>query len=238
MIHAENLLLIDIETVPQKKHYYELSERLQRLWDKKALLLDKDCEDTAKAFSEKAGIYAEFGKIVCISLGYFMKEKNDYTMKVKCLANDDEKIILHEFTEICNKFFRLPTMQFCGHNIREFDIPYICRRSFVNQINLPNILKDLQNKKPWENPMMDTLQFWKFGEYKSYISVDLLSTILDIESPKNDIDGSDVSQVYWQENDLKRITTYCNKDIVTVGQILMRLHGMPLLSEGNITISE
>ena len=125
-------------------------------------------------------------------------------------------------------------MQFCGHNIREFDIPYICRRAFVNQIQLPNILIDLQNKKPWENPMLDTLQFWKFGEYKSFISVELLATILDIESPKGDINGSDVARVYWQENDLPRIAAYCNRDIVTVAQVLMRLHAMPLLLEQNI----
>jgi 3'-5' exonuclease len=238
MIKAENLLLIDIETVPMQKDYSNLSERMQALWDKKAMLLDKDCTDTAKAFNEKAGIYAEFGKIICISLGYFIKGTNGYSLKIKCLSGDDEKKILMEFASICDKFFRLPIMQFCGHNIREFDIPYICRRSFVNQITLPNILSELQNKKPWENPMLDTLQFWKFGEYKSFISVDLLSSILDIESPKNDIDGSDVARVYWQENDLKRIAEYCNRDIVTVGQILMRLHGMPLMNENEISIAE
>jgi 3'-5' exonuclease len=236
MIKPENLLLIDIETVPLYKNYQQLNEKLQRLWDKKSLTLDKDNLNTAATFSEKAGIYAEFGKIVCIGLGYFVKTNTHYSLKVKTLAGHDEKKLLEDFRQVCNKFFKHPEKQFCGHNIREFDIPYICRRLFINQIRLPEILMDLQNKKPWENPMLDTLQFWKFGEYKNFTSVDLLSTILDIESPKDDIDGSEVANVYWKENDLDRIVRYCNKDVVTVAQILMRLNAMPLLNENEIVV--
>lgn len=235
MIKAENLLLIDIETVPLHKTYSDLGENMQKLWDKKSQKLEPDNEETDATFAEKAGIYAEFGKIICIGLGYFVKSKDDYTLKIKSLFGHDEKKLLEEFATVCNKFFRSADKQFCGHNIREFDIPYICRRSFINQIQLPNILTDLQNKKPWENPMLDTLQFWKFGEYKNFTSVDLLSTVLNIPTPKDDIDGSDVAKVYWQENNLERIVKYCNKDIVTVGQILMRLNGMNLLKEEEIT---
>jgi hypothetical protein len=115
-------------------------------------------------------------------------------------------------------------------------MPYICRRSFINQVKLPDVLMDLQNKKPWENPMLDTLQFWKFGEYKNFTSVDLLSTILDIDSPKDDIDGSEVAAVYWKENDLDRIVRYCTKDVVTVAQILMRLNAMPLLNDDDVVV--
>ena len=236
MIKPENLLLIDIETVPLYNYYQQLNEKLQRLWDKKSLTLDKDNLNTAATFSEKAGIYAEFGKIVCIGLGYFVKSNERFSLKVKTLAGHDEKKLLEDFRQVCNKFFKHPEKQFCGHNIREFDIPYICRRSFINQIQLPEILMDLQNKKPWENPMLDTLQFWKFGEYKNFTSVDLLSTILEIESPKDDIDGSEVAGVYWKENDLDRIVRYCNKDVVTVAQILMRLNALPLLNEEEIVV--
>jgi DNA polymerase elongation subunit (family B) len=241
MLQPENLLLIDIETVPLQKNYSDLHENLQRLWDKKSQLIANDITDSHSTFSERAGIYAEFGKIICIGLGYFVKNKiasdtgNLYSLKIKSIFGDDEKEILNQFGMVCNKFFRNDSKQFCGHNIREFDIPYICRRSYINQISLPDILINLQNKKPWENPMLDTLQFWKFGEYKNFTSIDLLSNVLGIESPKDDIDGSDVAAVYWHQNDLARIVKYCNKDVVTIAQVLMRLNSMPLLSENEIT---
>ena len=238
MINIENLLLIDIETVPLFKNFNELSEDMQRLWTKKAMLIDPESDDSAKVFSERGGIYAEFGKIICIGLGYFIRKNNSYTLKVKSIAEDDEAKVLQDFVTIANKFFNKPEKQFCGHNIREFDIPYICRRSLINQVTMPIVLTELQNKKPWENPMLDTLQFWKFGEYKNFTSIDLLSTVLNIPSPKEDIDGSDVAEVYWQENNLKRIATYCNKDVVTVAQVLMRLQAMELLSESQIEYIE
>lgn len=237
MIKPEQLLLIDIETVPLYKSYDELPDKLKPLWDRKSLQINPDESNTANMFSERAGIYAEFGKIICISLGYLIKKDSNYQLKVKTLASNDEKELLKDFIQICNKFFTQATMQFCGHNIREFDIPYICRRTLINRLDLPNILLDLQQKKPWENPMLDTLQFWKFGEYKNFVSVDLLATILEIESPKYDINGSDVARVYWQENDLDRIKNYCNRDIVTVAQILMRLIGKPLLAEDSIVMT-
>lgn len=236
MIKPENLLLIDIETVPMLNDYDQLSYKMQQLWDKKSSLIEPQQTDTKATFAERAGIYAEFGKIICIGLGYFVKSKSTYTLKIKSLAGHDEKIILNEFRSVCNKFFKAPDKQFCGHNIREFDIPYICRRSYINQLALPDVIADLQNKKPWENPLMDTLQFWKFGEYKNFTSIDLLSTVLEIESPKGDIDGSDVARVYWKEQHLDRIVQYCNRDIVTVGQVLMRLNGMNLLNEDEITM--
>jgi len=238
MINLENLLLIDIETVPLYKNFSELSADMQRLWTKKAMLIDPESDDVGKTFSERGGIYAEFGKIICIGLGYFIRTNNSYTLKVKSIAGDDESKVLLDFVAIANKFFNKPEKQFCGHNIREFDIPYICRRSLIKQVTMPIVLTELQNKKPWENPMLDTLQFWKFGEYKNFTSIDLLSTVLDIPSPKEDIDGSDVAQVYWQENNLKRIATYCNKDVVTVAQVLMRLQAMELLHESQIEYIE
>jgi predicted PolB exonuclease-like 3'-5' exonuclease len=235
MIKPENLLLIDIETVPLLDHFENLDDKMQHLWSKKSKMIAPQEEDTASSFSERAGIYAEFGKIICIGLGYFSKKDVGYALKIKTIAGDDEREILNEFATVCNKFFRNGEKQFCGHNIREFDIPYICRRSYINQIKLPQILEDLQYKKPWENPMLDTLQFWKFGEYKNFTSVDLLSTVLNIESPKSDIDGSEVAGVYWKEKNLQRIVEYCGRDVVTVAQIFMRLNGMPLIEKEHTT---
>jgi hypothetical protein len=238
MLKPEQLLLIDIETVPQFSSYEQLDERMQRLWDKKSQLIAPNEPDTISTFSERAGIYAEFGKIICIGLGYFVPIEHSFHLKVKSIFGHDEQEILKEFATVCNKFFKSPEKQFCGHNIREFDLPYICRRSFVQEVPLPAILSDLQMKKPWENPVYDTMQAWKFGEYKNFTSVDLLSAILGIDSPKDDIDGSDVAKVYWQENDINRIVTYCNKDIVTVAQIFLRLNGLPLIDDNHIEIQE
>ncbi len=234
MIHLQNILLIDIETVPELATYYELNDSKQKLWDKKAYLLNNENEDTPGMFEERAGIYAEFGKIICIGLGYFTKENGIWKLKLKAISGHDEKEILNQFKKICSIFFKDNEKKFCGHNIREFDIPYICRRFLIHQISLPKILADLQDKKPWENPMIDTLQLWKFGEYKHFTSVDLLAHVLGIESPKTDIDGSEVAKVYWQDKDLNRIAKYCIKDVETVAQIILRLHSMPIIEKENI----
>ena len=235
-MRPENLLFIDIETVSMSATYEELSEKMKALWDKKSQLLDKEQTDTAASYTEKAGIYAEFGKIVCIGLGYFTMVEDNYHLKVKSIYGQDEKSILLAFKEVCDTFFKRSEKQFCGHNIREFDIPYLCRRAIIQQVPMPTILEELQTKKPWENPVLDTMQYWKFGEYKHFTSVDLLATILGIESPKGDMDGSEVGQVYWQEKNLERIVQYCNKDIVTVAQLWLRLSGLPLLKEYDIDI--
>jgi uncharacterized protein YprB with RNaseH-like and TPR domain len=235
-MRPENLLFIDIETVSISATYEELSEKMKALWDKKSQLLDKEQTNTAASYIEKAGIYAEFGKIICIGLGYFTMVEDNYHLKVKSIYGHDEKSILLAFKEVCDTFFKRSEKQFCGHNIREFDIPYLCRRAIIQQVPMPTILEELQAKKPWENPMLDTMQYWKFGEYKHFTSVDLLATILGIESPKGDIDGSDVGQVYWQEKNLERIVRYCNKDIVTVAQLWLRLSGLPLLNEYDMDI--
>lgn len=232
----EQLMLIDIETVPCIENYESLSEKMQILWDKKSKLIDKEQEDTKQSFAEKAGIYAEFGKIICIGIGLITTSNHNTSLRVKTIAGDDEKAILQEFEKLCNTYFVQKERQFCGHNIREFDIPYICRRAFINKIPLPEILNNLQDKKPWENPITDTLQLWKFGEYKNFTSVELLASILDIETPKDDIDGSMVAAVYWKEKNLERIVRYCAKDVVTVAQILMRLQNRNLIRNEDITI--
>lgn len=234
-MNYEQLVFIDIETVPQEASLSNLSVPMQQLWEKKAALLSS-FQDEPIRFEERGGIYAEFGKIICIGLGYFVQLDQQWQLRVKTLSSHDEHHLLEQFTAQCQALFKTPDRIFCGHNIREFDIPYICRRYLVQQLSMPLHLRELQRKKPWENPMLDTLQYWKFGEYKHFVSVELLATILGIPTPKDDIFGGDVAQVYWQEDNLQRIVNYCNKDIVTVAQLYLRLQGLPLLEQEQIHI--
>lgn len=236
-MQAHQLLLIDIETVPAFEHYDQLPETMQRLWDKKSELLAPE-QSPHETYAERAGIFAEFGKIICIGLGYFYSEGDQPNVKTSILADKNEYTLLQRFTVICNQFFQQPQKLFCGHNIREFDLPYICRRLLIHSLPLPAGLISLQSKKPWENPVLDTMQYWKFGEYKSFASVALLSAVLNIPTPKDDIDGSEVAAVYWKEKDLARIISYCRKDVVTVAQLYLRLQGQPLLEPAQIHVAE
>jgi len=233
-IHLYNYLVLDIETAPCVSNYNQLSEAMQNLWKRKSLQLVSANEDFEFTFFNKSGVYAEFAKIICIGLGYFVKVKNEWQYRVKTITHHDEKKVLEEFCSIVHSFFNTKSKNFAGHNIREFDIPFLCRRCLINILELPVALKKLQSIKPWENNLIDTLQLWKFGDYKHYISLDLLANILTIDSPKDDIDGSRVAEVYWNENDLQRIAKYCCKDIVTVAQIILRLHQFPLLRSEQI----
>lgn len=235
-MRPENLMLIDIETVPMEASYHALHPRMQLLWQKKSKLLEPESTHFEETFFERAGIYAEFGKIICIAVAHFEIQDGLYHLHLKYFNDGDEKKLLQTFAEYCNSFFKKPALQFCGHNIREFDIPYICRRCLIQGVKLPLVLNDLQQRKPWENPMLDTMQFWKFGEFKHFTSVDLLAAVLGIPSPKADISGADVAGVYWKNHDLARITRYCLQDVVTVAQIWMRLNELELLEEKQINL--
>lgn len=226
--------MIDIETVPVSPDFETLTPRLQELWTKKWSWQENPPTDSAQHYAEKAGILAEFARIICISFAFFKSREGAYHLEIHSLAHARERDLLQAFFKVCDSFFTANDKQFCGHNIREFDIPFICRRALIHRVKLPTVLRDLQQRKPWENPMMDTLQFWKFGEYKHFTSVDLLAAVLDIPSPKADLCGADVSRVYWQEKDLPRIEAYCRQDVVTVAQILMRLNELPLLQPAQI----
>ncbi len=237
-IILENLLVFDIETVPQTANFSDLQEPLKALWEQKSKRIKKD-EGTVPDdhFYERAGIYAEFGKVICISAGYFKKSyPGSYSFRVKTYASENEKEILLQFKDMLDKHYSSSEHGLCGHNIREFDIPYLCRRMLVNGINLPAIL-DLFGKKPWEVQHIDTMQLWKFGDVKSYTSLKLLAAIFNIQTPKDDIDGSDVARVFWQEKNLPRIVKYCQKDAVTVAQLLLRFKGLPLMSEKDIVMT-
>lgn len=234
MLHKINLahiLFLDIETVPETESFAELDDEKQALWDQKSKYQRKD-EFTPDEFYERAGIWAEFGKIICISVGYFNFKGATRTFRTTTFYGD-EKQLLQEFKNLLNTHFSSSKHLLCGHNAKEFDFPYIARRMIIHRLELPNKL-NLFGKKPWEIPHLDTMELWKFGDYKHFTSLRLLANILGIPSPKDDIDGSQVRQVYYEENDIDRIITYCEKDVVTTAQVLLRLRGEELLEHTEI----
>ena len=229
-IDFSKILFLDIETVSHEKSYDDLSERMQHLWDKKANYLLKPGEETSpKDLYERAAIYAEFGKIICISVGFI----NGKRLRLKSFYGHDEKTLLIDFANMLNQFYFNPEFMLCAHNGKEFDFPYIARRMMINQIEVPKILQ-VAGRKPWETNFIDTMELWKFGDYKNYTSLDLLCAVFDIPTPKDDINGSQVGQVYWEENDLERIKTYCQKDVVAIVQLMRRYNYQPLISDGCI----
>ena len=233
---ANNILFLDIETVPQYSSYNELPEDWRQLWDTKSNSLVKYHEgQTNETLYPRAGIYAEFGKIICISCGVLQGAADQRKIILKSFAGDDEKLLLSQFNEMLNKWATGEPKFLCGHNGKEFDFPYLCRRMIINSIPIPAIL-NISGKKPWEVHHFDTLELWKFGDYKSFTSLNLLAHTLGIQTPKDDIDGSMVWEVYWKEKNLQRIVTYCQKDVVTVAQILLRMNGEALIKEENIEI--
>ncbi len=235
-LKLENILVVDIETVPQTPTYQDLDDRWKKLWNKKASFLVSD-DETPEDVYGRAGIYAEFGKVICISVGVFFKPDDEWNFKIKSFYGDDERALLQEFCELLNANFNIPSKALCGHNGKEFDFPFLARRILVNGLKLPYLL-NTAGKKPWEVNHIDTMQLWKFGDFKSYTSLDLLAALFDIPTPKDDIDGSMVHRVYYEENDLERIRIYCQKDITTLANILLRFKSLPILNEKNIQIAE
>lgn len=235
-IDFKNVLFLDIETVPQSASFKILPEKARELWDKKSFYFRKEDQE-ADAVYEKAGIYAEFGKIICISVGMITKEKKPFGIRIRSYSGKDEMIILKDFATMINKFAAGKEVYLCAHNGKEFDFPYIARRMLINGLKLPGIL-DSAGKKPWEIKHLDTLELWKFGDYKHYTSLDLLTNIFNIPSPKNDMDGSMVAEVYWEQGDLKRIAEYCQNDVLAIAQLLLRYKGMDLIPLENIEYVE
>lgn len=222
-VPLEKVLFLDIETVPLYGNWDEIPETEQKLWDKKTRYQRKD-EFSAEEFYERAGIMAEFGKIICITIG--MLEKNE-TLRIKSFANDDEKKLLQEFGELFNSQ-RLRDVILCAHNGKEFDFPWIARRFLINGMQPPSPFQ-MFGKKPWEISHLDTMELWKFGDYKSFISLELLAHVFGIPTPKDDIDGSMVSSIYYIEKDLQRIVDYCEKDVLTLANIFRRMRQEDLL---------
>ncbi len=230
-----NLLILDIETVSAYPNHGELSESLQAHWNRKASFL-RNLEEKSndELYFDRSAIYAEFGKIITIGMGLFTEEKSGMKLRVKSIAGDDEKKILEEFITIINKFDQ-DNLKLCGHNAKEFDFPYLCRRMVVNRIPIPWSM-DLSGKKPWEVHHIDTMELWKFGDRKNFTSLKLLSDLLEIPSSKDDLDGSKVNTTYYNEKEgLKKIETYCQGDVIATAQLFLRLNDLPLLSPDNIT---
>ncbi|SNY95142.1 3'-5' exonuclease [Flagellimonas pacifica] len=230
-LNLEHILFLDIETVPQKQNFSDLDESTQVLWEQKSQYQRKD-EITAEDFYERAGIWAEFGKILCISVGYFTFKGDVRSFRVTSFSGD-EKQLLKQFKQLLKEHFSQAKHLLCAHNGKEFDFPYIARRMVINGMNLPYKL-DLFGKKPWEVPHLDTMELWKFGDYKHYTSLKLLAHILGIPSPKEDMDGSMVKDVFYEENGLDRIISYCELDVVTTAQVFLRLRNEDLLLEKEI----
>ena len=231
-IKLEDILFLDIETVPQKENWKELSKETQALFEKKTQYQRKE-EFTAEAFYDRAGIWAEFGKIICISVGYFVEVETKKQLRLTSFFGDNEHTLLTNFKALLDKHFVKKSNVLCAHNGKEFDFPFIARRMIVHQIALPNKL-NLFGKKPWEVPHLDTLELWKFGDYKTFTSLSLMAHVLGIPSPKNDISGDQVRDVFYKEKDIDRIVAYCEKDTVTVAQIILKLRNQDLLSASEV----
>jgi len=230
-----NILFLDIETVSQQPVFDKLPEEWQQLWTRKAEILLRNKEaDTIESIYSRAAIYAEFGKIVCISCGFLHSNGDEKKLVLKSFYGDDEKILLREFADMLRKWAD-PSRFLCAHNGKEFDFPYLCRRMVVNGIAIPGLLYT-PGRKPWEVCHLDTMDLWKFGDFKSYTSLNLLAHTLGVPTPKDDIDGSMVGDVYWKEGDITRIVTYCQKDVITVAQVYLRLFGEPMIKNENIEI--
>jgi hypothetical protein len=230
--NLNDILFLDIETVPQEENWSSLSKITQELFEKKTQYQRQE-GTAAEQFYDRAGIWAEFGKIICISVGYFVDVKEIKQLRITSFFGDDEHQLLTDFKVLLNKHFAKKATVLCAHNGKEFDFPFIARRMIVHQIELPSKL-NLFGKKPWEIPHLDTLELWKFGDYKHYTSLKLLTSILGIPSPKDDIDGSEVAGVYYKEKNIDRIVTYCEKDTIAVAQILLRFNNEALLKDENI----
>jgi len=230
-LNLENILFLDIETVPEVQDFKDLDSEKQELWELKSKYQRHD-EYTAEEFYPSAGIWAEFGKIICISVGYFTFKGDLRNFRTTSFYGEEKKL-LKDFKNLLISHFSQTKHLLCAHNGKEFDFPYIARRMIINGISLPYKL-NLFGKKPWEVPHLDTLELWKFGDYKNYTSLKLLTSVLGIPSPKDDIDGSDVYRVYYEENDLSKILEYCEKDTIAVAQIFLRLRGEDILQDSEI----
>jgi predicted PolB exonuclease-like 3'-5' exonuclease len=231
-----NILFLDIETVSQYRSFEEVPDEWKELWRHKAesLLRDKQpvTPEDVKSVYERSAIYAEFGKIICISCGIVSGPPTDRKLTLKSFSGNDERTLLAGFADLLRKWAPDHSKYLCAHNGKDFDFPYLCRRMIIHGVTIPAVL-NIAGKKPWEVQHIDTMDLWKFGEYKSFVSLNLLARTLGIPTPKDDIDGSQVGKVYWLSGDLPRIVTYCQKDVITVAQVYLRMHGESLIREEN-----
>ncbi|MCH1473033.1 MAG: 3'-5' exonuclease [Bacteroidia bacterium] len=230
----KNILFLDIETVPQHESYQLLNDRWKKLWDIKANQIAKN-EETPEELYSRAGIYAEFGKIICISVGFIHDDGNGREFRIKSFYGESELIVLEEFCALLQHNYNPKSHFLCAHNGKEFDFPYLSRRILINGIKMPDML-DLAGKKPWDVKHLDTMNLWKFGDFKNYTSLDLLSAVFDLPSSKDDIDGSKIFDVYYMENDLERIRAYCQNDVAALASIYLHMVNQPPLKPDEIKL--
>lgn len=237
LTQLDKILFLDIETVPEVYHYSDLDVETTKLFDSKNARFLTEEKTKADVYKEKAGIYAEFGKIVCISVGFVHQSSIGKSIRMTSFAHEDEETLLRQFVRLLENNYNTPKHVLCGHNSKEFDIPFICRRLLIHGIGLPSVL-NIAGKKPWEIQHLDTMELWKFGDYKAYTSLALLCHIFKIPTPKDDISGADVARVYYEEGDLNRIRIYCEKDVIALIQLFLRMNGESLVDEGEIHVKE
>lgn len=233
-IPLKDILFLDIETVPQHSCFDQVPQNIQNLWIKKAQFIRRNNETDDELY-RRAGIYAEFGKIVCISMGVIREKEGNIQLKIASLFEHNENTLLTKLKRYFEMFSKNRDLYLCAHNGKEFDFPYIARRMLINNIRLPKIL-DVAGKKPWEVTFLDTMELWKFGDGKKFTSLELLTEIFGIDSPKNDIDGSMVNDIYWKENNLKYIAQYCENDVIALTQLFLKFNHHPVIDKGNIEI--
>lgn len=237
--HARDLskiLFLDIETVPQEYDWEKLDERTAKLFsDKTRFEQERNAKSAEDVYGEKGGILAEFGKIICIGVGSLNQGKDGLGMRVTSFHGDNEAEVLRQFVDLLDKHYNSDDHWLCGHNGKEFDFPYIARRCVVNRIPLPRLL-DIAGLKPWEVGHLDTMNLWSFGDRKAYTSLALLTHILGIPTPKDDISGADVARVFYEDKDLERIAAYCKKDVVATTQLFLRLTGRELVPAERVTL--
>ena len=230
-INLEHILFLDIETVPEHPNFNDLDAEEKALWELKTAYKRQD-EFTPEEFYDRAGIWAEFGKIICISVGYFANKGDIRNFRTTSFFGEEERL-LQEFKTLLETHFNRPHHVLCAHNGKEFDFPFIARRMIINRMTLPSKL-NLFGKKPWEIAHLDTMELWKFGDYKHYTSLKLMTKVLGIPSPKDDIDGSQVRNVFYEEKNIDRIIVYCEKDVIAVAQVLLRLRNETLLDDDEV----
>jgi predicted PolB exonuclease-like 3'-5' exonuclease len=242
--NIEKILFLDIETVPQAELLTDLPENLQKLWKEKAEMLklkmpEKFSENISddEIFMRNAGVYSEFSKIVCISVGCFYMKNDEQFFRLKSFVGDNEKRLLSDFSLLAKKFLTTKEHLVCGHNIKEFDIPFICRRLLINNLNIPQGI-NVAGKKPWETSFIDTMELWRFGDYKNYTSLKLLTAVFDIPTPKDDIDGAQVAEVFYKEQNINRIRQYCQKDVVAVARLYQRFFLQKTVDDEHLELVE
>ena len=234
-LNLDEVLFLDLETVPAEADITQLTNEWKNLWEEKSRFIREKNQSSLEESYSSAGIFAEFGKIICIGLGYFAQRQGERIFRVRSIEGDDEKKVLQEFANLLESHTGKPFRLLCAHNGKEFDFPYLCRRMLVHGIQLPQLL-NIAGKKPWEVAHLDTMELWKFGDYKNYTSLKLLAQLFSIPTPKDDISGADVYDVYYKEKNLERIATYCRKDVITMARVMQRFMGVTYLSDEEIIV--